>query len=405
MRGQSEVIAALLMTAVVLAGFTIVWIFLYPRYLEWEREAGSTALESRLAASEWLVLGNTVFGSDRLGLTLVNTGSVELRVRAIYVNESLAWQGSLSLAPGQKGEVSAPLPREGRIFWIKVCTARGNCWTFLEVNWTAPAAPPPPPPPPPPAQPLFRITEYNSTIYGLPGGSANLVVEVANIGGSGGGCTVEVYDHQGNLVASSTAYIPVNSSERLTLALPLPNAPGVYLWEVKVLNLLTGAYDDSRSVTVVVSNELIRNGDFSQGSAYWDLESPWYVDTSMQLARIYTSVKGSMSASISQTFEIASAVTLTQLKLDYHMGASRPGQVEILQLVIKIENATATLWTGSINWQTNQNPTNGTYTAPLSLQLNPGTYRLRITAVLVTKQQSVDLDVRVDKVSLLAAAP
>ena len=78
--------------------------------------------------------------------------------------------------------------------------------------------------------------------------------------------------------------------------------------------------------------------------------------------------------------------------------------MEILRLIIEIEGATATLWAGSIDWRTSQNPTQGTYTAPLSLRLNPGTYRLRITAVLVTKPQNVSLDVRVDNVSLLAAA-
>uniref|UniRef100_A0A7C3WMP9 CARDB domain-containing protein n=1 Tax=Thermofilum pendens TaxID=2269 RepID=A0A7C3WMP9_THEPE len=252
MRGQSEVVAALLMTAIVLVGFAIVWVYLYPRYLEWEQQASNTALESRLAASEWLVIGNTVFGSDRLDLTLVNTGGVELKVRAVYVNESLAWQGSLSLAPGGKGEVSAPLPRGGRVFWIKVCTARGNCWTFLEVNLTAPAAPPPPPPSP--APPFFQFASYDSVVYGQPGSQASFNAEVENRGGTGGYAVVGLYDETSRLIASRTVYVPAGTRAPVALSFSMPASPGVYTWHAQLNNSYTGEVDQVVLVTLDVTH-------------------------------------------------------------------------------------------------------------------------------------------------------
>jgi hypothetical protein len=255
MRGQSEVIAALLMTVVVLVGFTIVWIYLYPRYLEWEQQASSAALESRLAASEWLVIGKASLGGGRLNLTLVNTGSVGLKVRAVYVNESLAWQGALSLAPGQQGDVAAPLPGEGRVLRIKVCTARGNCWTFLETNWTAPvAAPPPSQPPQPPPAPYakFEIADYTQTITGPVSSKQLFTATVRNAGSSSGTVVVEVRDSSGNLVNSSQATVPAVGSATVSFYVTLPTSTGTYTWKIQALNLNTTQVDDEKTIQVRV---------------------------------------------------------------------------------------------------------------------------------------------------------
>jgi hypothetical protein len=132
------------------------------------------------------------------------------------------------------------------------------------------------------------------------------------------------------------------------------------------------------------------------------------VDTSLQLARIYLTDTGDISASISQNFTVSSAVTLTQLKLSYYMYADPPGKVSSLQLVISIERGSTTLWSDTISWKTRGKSTEGNYTAQLSLQLVPGTYTLRIKALLDVKKDEEgktlkNLDIRVDNVSLLYA--
>jgi len=247
----------------------------------------------------------------------------------------------------------------------------------------------------------FVITSYNQTIAGPVSSKQLFVATVQNTGNASGTVRLEVWN-DGNLVNSSQATIPAGGSATMSLYVTLPSTPGTYTWAVKAYNLNTGRYDDEKTFTVSVYGELIKNGDFSQGSAYWTLESPWRIDTSLQLARINLANPGNISASISQNFTVSSAVTLTQLKLYYYMYANPPGQVNSLQLVVSIESGSTTLWSQTINWNKNNNPAQGNYAAQPSIRLAPGTYTLRITALLNAQKNLNQVDIRVDNVSLLA---
>ena len=66
-----------------------------------------------------------------LSVSVTNTGDVALRVMAVYVNESLAWSGALDLAPGANSLLTVNAPCGSR-YLVKACSARGNCWSFLE---------------------------------------------------------------------------------------------------------------------------------------------------------------------------------------------------------------------------------------------------------------------------------
>jgi hypothetical protein len=131
MQGEVEAIAALLMAVVVVGGFALLWVWLYPSYLSWEQRASRTLLEARLAARERLVVERVKCAGAGLKVSITNTGDVALRVLAVYVNESLAWSGALDLAPGANSLVTASASC-GRFYLVKVCSARGNCWSFLE---------------------------------------------------------------------------------------------------------------------------------------------------------------------------------------------------------------------------------------------------------------------------------
>ena len=255
-------------------------------------------------------------------------------------------------------------------------------------------------------QPSFQIAEYNPQVYGTSSESTTLSFTLVNTGGAPGHAELQLYNHNNQLLTWQQVALQPGETITVPLQAQLPPSPGTYTWAAKVYNLDTGSYDDEKTITVTVLSELIRNSDFSQGSAYWNLENPWYVDTSLQLARAHTRTNEDFSASISQTFEAPGAVTLTQLQLYYYMYASPPGQVDMLQLRIAIENSTTTLWSDSTSWSQSTNPASGTYTAPLSLHLTPVTYRLRIAAIVDVKRGGLsELDVRVDNVSLLATPP
>jgi flagellin-like protein len=252
-------------------------------------------------------------------------------------------------------------------------------------------------------QPKFSIQSYNTSITGAPGSKQKIVITVANTGNATGAVQVSIIDNNGNTVNSTTLSIPAGQTATTSLTVTLPSSRGTYTWKIQALNLDTTRVDDEKTFTVSVYGELIKNGDFSQGSAYWTLESPWRIDTSLQLARIYLANPGNINASLSQTFTVSSVVTLTQLKLYYYMYANPPGQVNSLQLVISIESGSTTLWSQTINWNKNNNPAQGNYAAQLSLKLAPGTYTLRIKTLLNVQKNLNQVDIRVDNVSLLYA--
>jgi uncharacterized membrane protein len=251
--------------------------------------------------------------------------------------------------------------------------------------------------------PVFSIVSYNSSIAGPAGSRQRLVVAVQNTGNASGNAVLTVIDNNGNTVNSTSLSIPAGQTATATLTVTLPASTGTYTWRIQALNLNTTRVDDEKTFTVSVYGELIKNGDFSQGNAYWTLENPWSVDTSLQLARIYLANRKNIDASLSQTFTVSSTTTLTQLQLYYYMYAHPPGLVNSLQLVVSIESGSTILWSDTISWKTSEKPTEGDYTAQLSIRLAPGTYTLRIKALLNAGGNLNQVDIRVDNVSLLYA--
>jgi hypothetical protein len=350
----------------------------------------------------------TAYNSTGFYAKLSNTGSAITRLYGLWILNSTFAQRINTytwLDPGASQTFTVNVPAASVSEIRAVTTTRVNIFRISVKPPTLTAAPGPGGGG---AYSKFVITSYNQTIAGPVSSKQLFTATVRNTGNSSGTVVVEVRDSSGNLVNSSQATIPAGGNATVSFYVTLPSTPGTYTWTVKAYNFNTGKYDDEESITVSVHGELIKNGDFSQGSAYWTLEEPWNVDTSLQLARINLTNPGNISASISQSFTLSSNVTLTQLKLYYYMSAHPPGQVNSLQLVITIESGSTTLWSDTISWNKNNNPAQGNYTAQLSLQLTPGTYTLRIKALLDVKKdekgKTLDqLDIRVDNVSLLAA--
>jgi flagellin-like protein len=252
-------------------------------------------------------------------------------------------------------------------------------------------------------QPKFSIQSYNTSITGAAGSKQKIVVAVANTGNTTGAVQVNIIDNNGNTVNSTQLTLAPGINTTTTIYIALPTSTGTYTWKIQALNLNTTRVDDEKTFTVSVYGELIKNGDFSQGNAYWTLQSPWSIDTSLQLARIYLANPGNINASLSQTFTVSSAVTLTQLQLYYFMDAHPPGQAISLQLVVSIESGSTILWSQTISWQKRNEPSEDNFTAQLSIRLAPGTYTLRIKALLNAGGNLNQVDIRVDNVSLLYA--
>ncbi|MEZ0346377.1 MAG: hypothetical protein ABWK01_07490, partial [Infirmifilum sp.] len=252
-RGQAEVVAALLSTLVLVAAFAILWISLYPQYLGLEQSVQRNILYARLAAREQLVLERARLQDGKLNLTIANTGDFETTLIAVYLNETLAWNGALQIPPGASKSLEAPAGSAAS-YVIKLCTLRGNCWAFQETATTTTT----PPPPPAPQQPLFSLVSWNQTISGPPSGKARLVFTLANNGAVPGAARVEVYNHSGGLVNQTLLAVPGGSQATGELTVTLPPTPGTYTWTIKVYNNATGVYDDSKTFIVAVQTPVFR---------------------------------------------------------------------------------------------------------------------------------------------------
>jgi len=109
-----------------------------------------------------------------------------------------------------------------------------------------------------PLQPArFAIASSTGSVSGPPGSKALVSVTVANTGDLEGDARVEVRDSSGGLVNSTTLTIPPGSQAQAQLQVTLPTTPGTYTWTIAVLNLATSNVDDSRSITVTVTQPLL----------------------------------------------------------------------------------------------------------------------------------------------------
>ena len=101
--------------------------------------------------------------------------------------------------------------------------------------------------------PRFRITSYTSLVSGPAGSQQVFEATVANIGSAAGNATVEVFDHNDNLVGKVNLSLQPEESITVQINITLPSASGTYTWSVSVWNELTARVDDSKTFTVVAT--------------------------------------------------------------------------------------------------------------------------------------------------------
>jgi len=106
---------------------------------------------------------------------------------------------------------------------------------------------------------------------------------VNNTGQVAGTARVEVYDQNGNLVNATQLSVSPASPKTATLTVTLPPTRGTYTWTLKVKNLATGSYDDSKTITVIARDLLLQRGavlyeDFeSMPSGWTPLGGTWTI--------------------------------------------------------------------------------------------------------------------------------
>ncbi|RLF04638.1 MAG: hypothetical protein DRK00_06305, partial [Thermoprotei archaeon] len=89
--GEVQALSALLMATIVVTAFSLLWIWLYPRYLDLERALHEGALEAEATAMERVVVERVKEVDEGLKVYVTNTGDVYLEIVSIYVNDTLGW--------------------------------------------------------------------------------------------------------------------------------------------------------------------------------------------------------------------------------------------------------------------------------------------------------------------------
>ena len=256
-------------------------------------------------------------------------------------------------------------------------------------------------------QPRFTITSWNQTITGPAGSKQRFVAEIENMGSANGTVEVRVLDSAGALVNSTQIALQPGQRGTAEILLTLPSTAGTYTWTVEAFNTATGSVDDRKSFTVIAlqATELVRNGDFSNGSAYWTLEKPWNV--TQQYARAQVSTNTGFAASIYQDVEIPAGATSLTLNFSYYLAAHPPGQVNQLTLKAYLLSGGNVVWESNpIQWDGSRTPVWKQFTQTFTVSVT-GRVTLKITLTADVKEvgSPATIDAGLDNISLVASAP
>jgi len=103
------------------------------------------------------------------------------------------------------------------------------------------------------ANPHFTITSYTGSVTVQAGQQFTVQATVENDGGQAGMVMVRLRDSQGNVVASQELDLDPGASQTATLTATAPSQSGTYTYTLEAYNEATSTVDDSKQVTVTVT--------------------------------------------------------------------------------------------------------------------------------------------------------
>ena len=101
--------------------------------------------------------------------------------------------------------------------------------------------------------PHFTITSYPNTINTRPNYTIGFNVTVLNDGNADGTCEVRLKDHNNNIVDSEQVAIAQGEEKSVALQATAPSQVGTYTWTIEAYNVDTQTVDDSKSITINVT--------------------------------------------------------------------------------------------------------------------------------------------------------
>jgi len=134
--GQVQIISTLLLIVITISAWILIWIWFYPQYWSNYLFLQKELLEGEKRLSENIVIENVLFNSTTISIYITNTGSIEVEIGSVYINQENVWSGSIEVKVDENLWINVTYSYErGQVYSIKVCSMRGNCW---EVKVRAP---------------------------------------------------------------------------------------------------------------------------------------------------------------------------------------------------------------------------------------------------------------------------
>ncbi len=136
MRGQAEIIGALLLVAIVMVLWSLFWIWFYPQYEAYRGSVTRAREEAVRSLKENIVIEILVYNGDTTGKVYIsNLGGVETTVYSVYLNNTLVWDGEAKLRVGEGtwinfNWINVPDPYN-KVYYVKVCTLY-SCYEVVE---------------------------------------------------------------------------------------------------------------------------------------------------------------------------------------------------------------------------------------------------------------------------------
>lgn len=125
MRGQANVLGAMILLTIIIILWSMVWMWVMPILDELRGILTHTRInelidESLIIEDVWVYNGNCT-------IYIYNDGKIEATISAIYINHILTWKGEITLEVGQGINLTVKLPPDvTTIKVLKVVTLRGG---------------------------------------------------------------------------------------------------------------------------------------------------------------------------------------------------------------------------------------------------------------------------------------
>jgi flagellin-like protein len=130
MKGQAEVIGAILLLVIAVALWAAAWNLFYPTYQQASQRLERERLLAEKGLKEYLLVERIYLNNGHVCAWVTNTGDVQTELASLYLNNTLAWSGYIDVKAGASIEVCTNFTQRAT-YRVKVCSYT-NCFEVTD---------------------------------------------------------------------------------------------------------------------------------------------------------------------------------------------------------------------------------------------------------------------------------